>query len=335
MSATAVIGLYQALYTLNYIIVDTTALVFYDVLICLHAEIRLVWRNPRSLGSILYVVNRYPILVDCVLVVVTMSPMSDNSCNVIGWLLNILQALRLLGPALFAALRIYALSGRNKLLTGTILLLSLAPFLATVSVTYNFPLANNPPPINCSSSGSYSKQVNIGRVLATRLPVILADCIIIGITWRESYKNLGLIRTTSDDSGQPSLHRVFLQNGMLYFCVLLSLNKLDVIIELLQLTLPDALGQGDYVTQYIDPINSILTSRFILDLRAVDEKLSTQGSSAGTSSLQFAGADILSGRSHAVLSFVTESRDAANDDDTNISQVVVMVEMEELQERVS
>ncbi|KAI0351140.1 hypothetical protein OH77DRAFT_1524362 [Trametes cingulata] len=134
-------------------------------------------------------------------------------------------------------------------------------------------------------SDKYSDDCEIPRVALTgRIPAILADCLVLGITWRESYKTLGLLRTT-DHSDSPSLHRVLLQNA------------------------PDALGQADYIIQFLDPASTILTSRFLLDLRATNEKMSKY-SSVSAGSLEFAGADILSGHPQPFLSF-------ADDEDAN------------------
>ncbi|KAI0364168.1 hypothetical protein BV20DRAFT_1006208 [Pilatotrama ljubarskyi] len=301
----AVVALYQAEFTLQYIGIATTALLLYDVLLCFGAEIRLVWRDPYSFASVLYVLIRYPILVDDLLGLATLSPLSDKGCTIIGWASHVLALLTLPGPAVFAALRVYALSGRSKILSGITLVLSLSLFLTELSDVYHFPPINEPSPLNCSISGSYSFPIAIAVTLTGRVPAILAECLVLGITWRESYKTLRLLQATGK-SDSPSLHQVLLQNGSVYFCALVSLNILDIIFFLLQLTVPDALAGSDYVLQFIDPISTILTSRFLLDLRATDEKMSRSAASLSMGSLHFAGADILSGQPQPFLSFAED-----------------------------
>ncbi|KAI0356738.1 hypothetical protein OH77DRAFT_1422925 [Trametes cingulata] len=314
--ATAVIQLYQAVFASGYIVVAATALLLYDVLLSFDAEARLVWRNPKSFASLLYLLNRYLALFILLLSFATINPIPDNSCIAVGWCLSILAILELLGPAVFAALRMYALSGRNKYLSAVTLILSLAPALEALSDTYKYLPANEAPPANCTVTGFYSPQINIGRALAARLPVILADCLVISITWRESFKNLNVLHALRN-SEQPSLYRIFLQNGSVYFCALLSLNILDITLGLLQITLPDSVnGGGSYVTQIISPMNFILTSRFLLDLRSVQEKLSAGSGSSGSASvgtLQFAGADIQSGQFQPFMS-LSEDPQADHDD---------------------
>ncbi|KAI0351136.1 hypothetical protein OH77DRAFT_1524361 [Trametes cingulata] len=192
------------------------------------------------------------------------------SCTAVLWTQNVIQILSLLGPAVFAALRIYALGGRSKILCAVTFVLSLVPFLQKAADAYHYPAVNEPPPIGCTYGDSYSVQLQIVTLKTLQ---------------------------ATQDSEQPSLHRVLLQNGSVYFCVLLSLNIISITLDMLQLTFPNSVGEGSYVAQYIDPIITVLTSRFLLDLRAADEKLSSggAGSSVSAGSLEFAGADILSG----------------------------------------
>ncbi|KAI0349900.1 hypothetical protein OH77DRAFT_1431555 [Trametes cingulata] len=303
--ATAVIQLYQAALASEYIGVATTALLLYDVLLSFDAEARLIWRNFKSFASLLYLLNRYLPFFALLLSLATINPVSDNVCTTVGKQVFYSEIDADLPGPVFTALRMYALSGRNKYLSAVTLILSLAPALEALSKVYKYTPANESPPANCTFTGSY-------MALAARLPVILADCLVISITWRESFKNLTVLRALRD-SEQPSLYRIFLQNGMLLSfhigctgIALLSLNILDITLSLLQIILPDSMGGGgSYVTQVIDPINSILTSRFLLDLRSVQEKLNAGGGSSGSASLgtlQFAGADIQSGQLQPFMS---------------------------------
>ncbi|KAI0351141.1 hypothetical protein OH77DRAFT_1430171 [Trametes cingulata] len=317
----ALVAEYQAEYTVQYIGIATTVLLLYDIIICLDQEIELVWRKAASFASVLYFLNRYPVPISTLLALVTISPVSNESCAGLVWSGHVLALLSYLGPALFAALRVYAMTGKNKTLSGITLILSLATFLEELIDAYHFPPTNAPPPVNCTTFGSFDPRIELVLTLAGRVPAILADCLVIGITWRKSYRTL-VLRAATDDTDQPSLHQVFLMNGSVYFCVFLSLNVLDITLELLQITLPEVLGQGNYIAGFIYPINSLLTSRFLLDLRAVNKKLSNPGeTSVSAGSLQFAGADILSGEPQPFFSFAedldahgSECDDDARDD---------------------
>ncbi|KAI0365818.1 hypothetical protein BV20DRAFT_972525 [Pilatotrama ljubarskyi] len=215
-----------------------------------------------------------------------------------------MNLITLLGPSIFASLRVYALSGKNKLLCGITLLLSASPFLGVLSTIFSFTVANFPPPINCTYVNTVQDQHTLAFTLIDRLTSILADCLVVTVTWYASYKHLGMLQGALR---KPSLNQVLLENGSLYFLVFLSLNVLDIAFDSLQITVPAALGQENYVTVFIDPLNSILTSRFLLDLRAVEHKLVAGGSSISLGSIQFAGADIQSGQPQPFLSLTEDS----------------------------
>ncbi|KAI0351129.1 hypothetical protein OH77DRAFT_1430149 [Trametes cingulata] len=130
--AAAIVELYEAQFTIQYIVIAITALLWQDVLLCLGAEIRFIWLGrPTSLASVLYFFNRYILPLSYVLSLATISPVSSNSCTSLYWSEEALELLARLGPAVFTALRAFALSG-SKLLCGIALILGLAPFLQSL-----------------------------------------------------------------------------------------------------------------------------------------------------------------------------------------------------------
>ncbi|KAI0351130.1 hypothetical protein OH77DRAFT_972222 [Trametes cingulata] len=128
--------------------------------------------------------------------------------------------------------------------------------------------------------------------------------------------------------------------GSVYFCALLSLGIVEIALQLLQvwernairrfvyqssvtfnkhqITFPESL-QADvgYASLFIDPLSNILTSRFLLDLRAANDKLTAGGASVSAGSLQFAGADILSGQLQPFVSFTEDPDPLYDGDDEN------------------
>ncbi|EIW57006.1 uncharacterized protein TRAVEDRAFT_49817 [Trametes versicolor FP-101664 SS1] len=82
-------------------------------------------------------------------------------------------------------------------------------------------------------------------------------------------------------------------NGNVYFCTMVSLNLANVILQVVVSSqIATDFGDTTYVIQFIDPISSILTSRFLLALYETNAHLQKGGTSASSfSTLDFAGAD--------------------------------------------
>ncbi|EIW56801.1 uncharacterized protein TRAVEDRAFT_49623 [Trametes versicolor FP-101664 SS1] len=100
-----------------------------------------------------------------------------------------IQFLNLIGPAVFTTLRIYVLSGKNRILGGVALVLSMAPFLINASTAYQQPPINLPAPLNCAATNTASRSLIIGGKLqagSAELPEYLG---VIGGSIRSSHDN--------------------------------------------------------------------------------------------------------------------------------------------------
>ncbi|KAI0351094.1 hypothetical protein OH77DRAFT_968479 [Trametes cingulata] len=269
------IELYQQLIPSISCGIAVAALLLYDALLCIDREWRLIWRKPRSVASALYFVNRYLPIVWNVLPLFTIYVVSDKVCPALIWSEIVVSCVSLLGPAVFAFLRMYALSGKSKVLSGVTLVLSLAPFLVTISVVYRESIT----------------EALVSLTLASRTSLVLANLLVVAVTWRTTLRSVQMLR---DALQQPSLHQVLLQSGSIYFCTLTALYTLDVALEARQIS--SAGSGGSYVTVFLDPLASILNSRFLLDLRETDERLVAGGSSVSQGTVEFAGVDVLSGQ---------------------------------------
>ncbi|KAL1937965.1 hypothetical protein VTO73DRAFT_12715 [Trametes versicolor] len=231
-----------------------TVLLLYDVILTSGKEYRYIWRSSKSWFSRgLYVWNRYMYLLATILDVGTIPSMSDailvpkRSSNVLSDILN------LIGPAMFTTLRIYALSRQNKVLVGVVLVLSMAPFV--INAQY-------------------------GRlVIASRASLILVDSLAAAVTWAQTR---AAIQMRTGTMKRPSLEQVMWKNGTVYFCTLVSLNVVDMVLVILSI----AIAPGDissYVVAFVDPsslttdllhsISSILNSRFLLALHETSVQL--------------------------------------------------------------
>ncbi|KAL1938451.1 hypothetical protein VTO73DRAFT_11691 [Trametes versicolor] len=127
------VSFYQDTRTINNVDVAITTLLAYDALLCIDNEIQYVWRSPKTSRKLSPIIYLY------------------NSCTALGWFGYIVEVLALLGPASLTILRVYALSGKNKAVTGVVLLLGTGPFLVNVCTLYQDVTLNLPSPLNCAS----------------------------------------------------------------------------------------------------------------------------------------------------------------------------------------
>ncbi|TFK91435.1 hypothetical protein K466DRAFT_660052 [Polyporus arcularius HHB13444] len=191
-----------------------------------------------------------------------------------------MRVLQLVPGAIFSALRAYAL-GRSKLVGLVVLTLSLAPVGANL-VHFGFdPIGENYPIFGCEWSDSVTDAINqrYGSrrcisyvtddiegvvILISRVPLIVADMLLIYITWTKlnSRRALG--------SKRLSLSDILFRDGTTYFIVLFILNVLHLVLsESALFGFPETVGISD-VTLFTGPLSSLLVSRFLLDLQEAD-----------------------------------------------------------------
>ncbi|KAI0640157.1 hypothetical protein C8Q77DRAFT_1153047 [Trametes polyzona] len=133
---------YQGLIFNAYVSLAAAVFPLYDMLLNLDRELEYIWLSRRHwVSRTIYVLNRYMVL-PCVSAPIlgAFIPFSDSltvllSCIALTWLIDVTATLTLLGSTTFSILRVYALSGRNSLLGGTMLALSLA---SAVLTTFSF-----------------------------------------------------------------------------------------------------------------------------------------------------------------------------------------------------
>ncbi|KAI0363944.1 hypothetical protein BV20DRAFT_1006572 [Pilatotrama ljubarskyi] len=265
-------------------VVSNAAMLLYDTLLCFTGEVKLVWTRTTSLASALYIINRYIPLIGNLLGTAMINPISNT----------VSHQPRALPPAIaehsrnvdesFATMRMYALSGRSRLLCGTTLVLSFVPFFVNLSSILHLKLVNHGPPVNCAPYYSQATSTYHMLILVNRTSTIVADSLVIAVTLHQTYRS---IRLAQDAPKRPSLHRVLLQSGCIYLGALVSLNLLQIVLSVVGGVI-NINTNASYVTAFIDPISSVLNSRFLLNLRETNEKLTAGGSSISQGSLWFA-----------------------------------------------
>ncbi|KAI0676170.1 hypothetical protein C8Q78DRAFT_373326 [Trametes maxima] len=167
----------------------------------------------------------------------------------------------------FSALRVFALSQKNWVLSAIVFILSLGPVVVNL-VVYGYGLrGQNIAIYGCQELNNATEPVE-GEMLSavSRSSLILADTLVIAVTLTKAWNGSFLFDSKSRIS---SLATVLVYDGTRYYVVLLILNMLEVIMVHFSNT--PILPGISYITQISEPLTSIFISRFLLDLQAANQ----------------------------------------------------------------
>ncbi|KAI0746434.1 hypothetical protein C8Q80DRAFT_1320268 [Daedaleopsis nitida] len=241
--------------------------------------------------------------------------------------------------AVFSGARAYALCS-SWLVSGLVTLLSLAPFCVN---WVDWALLETPvlhPTFGCGVDTFETQRDDIIAILAlqmqvplrafrhirgdltkhwivvicSRIPLILADILLVIITLRKLGGEHSEIKSFF---GKRGFSTILLGNGILYFGILSVLNTLHLIFSATSIFTE---GFGSELTRFTDPLTTILVYRFILDLQEANDhnvKIGLddpelQGSMSSQSSLSFVD------RAIGSLGSTIVSGDAAISDDAGV-----------------
>ncbi|PIL22788.1 hypothetical protein GSI_15483 [Ganoderma sinense ZZ0214-1] len=273
-------------FTSNLITVGIAALVGYDYLLTVQRESRLFWkRRGVNAATILFFVNRYTAVIYYV-------GLAYYRCLSLPLLVQYyidmgIRYFQYLPWAVFSALRVFALGHRNWLLSGLTFFWSMLAFPLDAYGDFHHTSFVEDPIAGCLPAATTPTSLSlVGQygTIVIRGGQIVADVVVIGITWRATYYALS-------EGSMCFLTRVMLKHGTLYFLILLVLNILHTVF----IFLPNSLlhipfTNTSYVTRVSEPITAILVSRFILDLHEAHRGISNQPS--GLTGIQVMGSDI-------------------------------------------
>ncbi|THH00331.1 hypothetical protein EW026_g2163 [Hermanssonia centrifuga] len=112
---------------------------------------------------------------------------------------------------------------------------------------------------------------SIAMTIGTRIPVIIADILVLVLTWRKTFRHrMEAIRV----GVRAPLSALLLRDGTVYFFALLAMNIAVVLVN----TVP-SLQTASPVSDIIPVLTPILISRFLLNLRQLGEPESETQSS--------------------------------------------------------
>ncbi|KAM5545121.1 hypothetical protein V8D89_001232 [Ganoderma adspersum] len=235
-------------------------IMLYDWLVCLDQEVACIWKPSGGLnaGSLVYALSRFPVMMSVVFSTATISPLSIPVSNLLS---------------LFSVFRVYAVSGQKVMPTLVVSLLSTVTIITALIINGRFTKVEIlPSPFNCSGVITLSSQwvFRSRRItMISRISLVAAETIVIAVTWRNRIYGLG-----RDSRGGETLGIILLRDGSLYFFILALLNVLHIILT--ALSVDEVTNKASYVTLFTDPcawlrISTVLTCRFILNLRQVDK----------------------------------------------------------------
>ncbi|TFK85095.1 hypothetical protein K466DRAFT_654427, partial [Polyporus arcularius HHB13444] len=261
------------------------AFMLYDFLINSGREVDAFWRRPVTAASILFFSNKYISIINHILASVTALPKTDKliglrlqSCTQMVLAGFIIELAQFLPWGAFSSMRALALS-RSRILAASIAALFSVPFIVNFYL-FKYGMDGRVDSLfGCQMHQDIHvpHSVTLKVTAISRSSLIIADIILIVITWWTIPKRHVALREP-----RSLLARTLLLDGTIYFIMLLILNSLHITFTLLSIF---GTGGSSNMTAFTEPVTSVLTSRFLLDI---------QEASRRTAAIMFTGGSELS-----------------------------------------
>ncbi|KAF8969001.1 hypothetical protein BDZ97DRAFT_1915691 [Flammula alnicola] len=245
--------------------IAAVALLAWDHIITLHAEVSKMWLKKFSGTTVLYALLRYGTLVEKIAVMLLAS-----------WYMTPRDS-RLQHILLSESLRAHGKSVASGLIR-------VPPMLALVnhSLSTVFLLLSSQHPLTqrtiCSAT------VRIAGIIAD----LLSEMIVIIVTLRKTFHLRGNL-PLDDERKLPSVSGLLLQGGTIYFVALMILSLADMLVLVFDHVPQSVVGYDYWVVPYYTPVfRTIIICRFLLMLRSIflgEEDDDSEKSRSG--SLQF------------------------------------------------
>jgi len=256
----------------GYMYTAFAVIIFYDHLLYLDQEVSLFWRKKLFTSSVIFILNRYFLLVYGVICLLQI-PLWTTAmgCEATNLALYITNIILFVVTAMFSALRVYAISSGDKAIAFAVLIIGIIPAIINLYTTVQQSYAYVGVDGFCSRTRFYTiEAANTLDVVACACAV-LSDLIVIIITWCRTY---GLWRHTSrGKTAATSLVNLVLGGGTLYFLTLLLVNVLELVIT--RSWVNSSSASVAYTSYMLVPISSVLISHFIIDLQQTSSKDTT------------------------------------------------------------
>ncbi|KAJ3551552.1 hypothetical protein NM688_g4638 [Phlebia brevispora] len=272
-----VIDTFQTDLAYNYCITAALAFVSYEYLITLRHEYEFLRMRKWTAATWLFLANRYLMLI---VMIVQVLPTSAGTYVCRPSLLTfegVLIDLPLAIPAVFSALRVFALLNRAYLTAGLVILLGLVPVGSNVyqdsQNTYQY-VDNSVLGSSCYVLYNFSAICADGTcprslALASLLAPIAADIITIATTWIKTYRH---VRQATSIGMSAGYSETLLEYGTLYFVIICVMN----IAELLVYLVP-AFQLANPLSIFSTTLPNVVISRFLINLRYANSSEHSDG----------------------------------------------------------
>ncbi|KAI0345922.1 hypothetical protein BDW22DRAFT_1343175 [Trametopsis cervina] len=269
----------------NRICIAIAALNIYDYAITFEAERTRIWKRKRTRVSLLFLANRYLAILYSAVIILKLGDSIEAPRSLL----------------VVSALRIRTLwPDETPFWPVLVLVLYLIPFGTDI---YSYSILQHLTPFDlfgCApQAGSSNPVFLIGISLCNRSCVIVADIIVLRSTWIKTWAHRKEMARFGLNTSVPFL---LLRDGAISFIVLLGLNVLQILI-----TCVPGWASFAAVNEYVDwpALYPIVISRFLLDLRQLNDLPEDDMEDGVTSSLRFAQENTMYNNSLVVLEHIS------------------------------
>lgn len=257
----------------------------------LDQEVRLFWSVKYNAATVLFVCNQYGQMLAVLLN--AYSPTTVKTCEIIFRISAVLTAVSFLCNAVFSSWRIFALARGQWVLLVVVTSLGLVPVVTNLyhdSLSHALEILK-PSALftECIISDAFSPRTDMIFGITTRACVVLADAIVLGTTWMQTYQ----VRQAAKQANIKSkLADLLMRDGTGYFLSLLVLNTLQMVFDFPQINmLGGSSNFKSFVSSINQPLTSILISKYFLNLKSFANHDDITGTSdlSLNSDIEFAG----------------------------------------------
>ncbi|RPD60550.1 hypothetical protein L227DRAFT_575166 [Lentinus tigrinus ALCF2SS1-6] len=190
-SKAAIIDNYEALFASNSAVYAAYTLIFFEHILTFGDEVEVFWKRKFTGATVMFLLNRYLILVSYILELASVwiksdyvKPMHLYRCMVDVRITDVFYYALYIPWAVFAALRAYALSNRNWPLAILVFLLGLVPYGMDMG-QFAVGLTGYVDPVwGCVTAiPGFSQTLATQMTIAARTTHIACDAILIVVTW--------------------------------------------------------------------------------------------------------------------------------------------------------
>jgi len=233
--------------------IAAVALLLWDNVVTFGDEVSKIWSKKISGGTVLYALLRYGTAVEKITVMLLASwYMTPRGCDIVVRVQIFPMILRTLAFSLFSSLRVYALMERDWRLAVFVALLFL-PSVITPAYSYAHQWSPAVDRYGCQLAYLASQPAHDHMRIAGIVADILSETIVIIVTLKKTFSLRNNDKSETSGSDHPSLSRLLLRDGTLYFGALLILSLADMLVLIFDHVPQSVVGYDYWVVPYYTP----------------------------------------------------------------------------------